>query len=61
MSSVFKSPKIKVVKPQEVEPDIVDNNEIEYELNRKRRRKMGAISQLLAHNTTGNNKTTLGS
>lgn len=61
MSSVFKSPKIKVVKPQEVEPEIVDNNEIEYELNRKRRRKMGAISQLLAHNTTGNNKTTLGS
>ncbi len=61
MSSVFKGPKIKVVKPTEVQPELVDNNEIEYELNKKRRRKMGAISQLLAHDTTSNNKTTLGS
>lgn len=60
MSSVFKSPKVKVVKPEEVQPELVDNNEIEYELDKKRRRKMGAVSQLLAQNNGANNKTTLG-
>ena len=61
MSSVFKSPKVKVVKQEEVQPELVDNNEIEYELNKKRKRKMGAISQLLANDSATNNKTTLGS
>lgn len=60
MSSVFKSPKMKVIQPEEVLPELVDNNEIEYELDKKRRRKMGAISQLLAQDNAGNNKTTLG-
>lgn len=60
MSSVFKSPKVKVVQPTEVQPELVDNNEIEYELDKKRRRKMGAISQLLTQNNGSNNKTTLG-
>lgn len=61
MSSVFKSPKIKVAQPAEVLPELVDNNEIEYELDKKRKRKMGAVSQLLTQNSGSNNKTTLGS
>ena len=61
MSSVFKSPKIKVAPPAEVQQELVDNNEIEYELDKKRKRKMGAVSQLLTQNNGSNNKTTLGS
>lgn len=61
MSSIFKKPKIQTVKPEEtVKPEYVDNNEIEYELDKKRKRKMGAVSQLLMQNNTTNDKTTLG-
>ena len=60
MSSVFKSPKIRVAQPTEVQQELVDNNEIEYELDKKRKRKMGAVSQLLAQNNLNNDKTTLG-
>jgi hypothetical protein len=61
MSSIFKKPKIKTVKPEEtVQPEYVDNNEIEYELDKKRKRKMGAVSQLLMQTNETNNKTTLG-
>ena len=48
MSSVFKSPKVVVQQPAEVVPDAVDDNEIVYELEKKRKKKMGAVSQLLA-------------
>lgn len=61
MSSIFKKTKIQTVKPEEtVKPEYVDNNEIEYELDKKRKRKMGAVSQLLMQNNTTNDKTTLG-
>ena len=48
MSSVFKSPKIKKVETKVVEPQIVDNSEIVYEMEKKRKKKMGAVSQILA-------------
>ena len=61
MSSIFKKPKIQTVKAEEtVKPEYVDNNEIEYELDKKRKRKMGAVSQLLMQNNTTNDKTMLG-
>lgn len=61
MSSVFKKPKVKVVQPQEVTPEIVDNSEIVQDLERRRKKRMGAISQLLSHdNSYGYSKKTLG-
>ena len=61
MSSVFKSPKVKVVKqPEEVVPEIVDNNEIEFELEKKRKRKMVAVSQLLSLKNEDDKKRSLG-
>lgn len=47
MSSVFKSPKVKHIEPEEVKPEIVDDNEIIYELEKKRKKKFGAVAQLL--------------
>lgn len=61
MSSVFKSPKVKTVEPAVVEPEIVDNSETVYELEKKRKKKMGAISQLISRdNSYGVIKTKLG-
>ncbi len=63
MSSVFKSPKTVQVMPQEVEPEVVDNSATVQALEKKRRKKMGAVSQLLSHdNSYGANagKKTLG-
>ena len=61
MSSVFKSPKVKIVQqPEEVIPEIVDNNEIEFELEKKRKRKMGAVSQLLSLKNEDDKKRSLG-
>ena len=53
MSSVFKKPKVKKIEPVEVEPETVDNNEIVFELEKKRKKKMGAISQLLSSDRSG--------
>lgn len=52
MSSVFKSPKVVQIQPTEVTPEVVDNTEVVYELEKKRKKKMGAVSQLLAHDNT---------
>ena len=52
MSSVFKSPKVVTVQPTEVVPEVVDNSEVVYELEKKRKKKMGAVSQLLSHDNT---------
>jgi hypothetical protein len=64
MSSVFKSPKVKAVPQKVVEPETVDNNETIFELEKKRKKKMGAVSQILAQDRSENesfgNKRTLG-
>ncbi|MBR2273262.1 MAG: hypothetical protein IJ864_00275 [Alphaproteobacteria bacterium] len=61
MSSVFKSPKVKKVQPPvEVVPEVADNNAIEFELEKKRKRKMGAISQMLSRENADGKKHTLG-
>jgi len=65
MSSVFKSPKVKTVQPQEVEPVLVDNNETVFQLEKKRKKKMGAVSQILSLDRENSDalayrKTTLG-
>ena len=52
MSSVFKSPKKVNIQPTEVHPEVVDNSEVIYELEKKRKKKMGAVSQLLSHDNT---------
>ena len=48
MSSVFKSPKVTTVAPTPVAIQTVDNNETLEELEKKRKKRMGAISQLLS-------------
>ena len=63
MSSVFSKPKVVQVQPQEVELEVVDNSEEVRELENKRKKKMGAVSQLLSHDNaygSGGGKTTLG-
>lgn len=63
MSSVFSKPKVVQVQPQEVELEVVDNSEEVRELESKRKKKMGAVSQLLSHDNSygsGSGKTTLG-
>ena len=65
MSSVFKSPKVSapVVEPTPVVIQTVDNNETLQELEKKRKKKMGAISQLLSsdrQNSNSNGKKKLG-
>lgn len=48
MSSVFKSPKVKSVQPVQVQREIVDDSAIVADLEKKRKKKMGALSQLLS-------------
>ncbi len=63
MSSVFSKPKVVQVQPQEVELEVVDNSAEVRELESKRKKKMGAVSQLLSHDNSygsGGGKTTLG-
>jgi len=48
MSSVFKSPKVTTIEPTPVTIQTVDNNETLQELEKKRKKRMGAISQLLS-------------
>lgn len=67
MSSVFKSPKVVNVQPEEVQPVIVDDSEEIRLIEGKRKKKMGAVSQMLSRDNSygglmsGNgNKTTLG-
>lgn len=64
MSSVISSkPKVVQVQPQNVEPEVVDNSEEVYQLEQKRKKKMGAVSQLLSHDNSygsSSGKTTLG-
>ncbi len=62
MSSVFSKPKVVQIEPEEVEPEVVDNSEEVQELERKRKKKMGAVSQLLSHDNFygSGGKTTLG-
>lgn len=48
MSSVFKSPKVHHVEPVQVEPEVVNDNEIVADLEKKRKKRMGAVSQLLS-------------
>lgn len=63
MSSVFKSPKVKKVETKVVEPEVmvVDNSETVYEMEKKRKKKMGAVSQLISRdNSYDGIKTKLG-
>lgn len=74
MSGVFAKPKVVQVAQPEVKPEIVDNTEMVEALEKKRKKRMGAVSQLLSHNnsygistrssgssdTAGGGKTTLG-
>ena len=60
MSSVFKKPKVKVIQPEEVVPEIVDDSETVRAMEKKRQKKMGALSQLLSHDNSYGRKTTLG-
>lgn len=52
MSSVFKIPKVREILPKEISPYLLDKSELYYELEKKRQKKMGAVSQLLAKNNT---------
>ena len=49
MSSVFKKPKVVKVEQPVVEPEAVDVSEVTYDLEKKRKKRMGAVSQLLSH------------
>jgi hypothetical protein len=61
MSSVFKSPRVRTIETNVVEPEVVDLSESVYELEKKRKKKMGAVSQLISKdNSYGNLKNTLG-
>ena len=60
MSSAFKKPKVKVVQPEEVVPEIVDDSEIVRNMEKRRQKKMGAYSQFLSHDNSYGKKTTLG-
>lgn len=60
MSSVFKSPKVRTIETKVVEPEIVDMSEMVFELEKKRKKKMGAVSQLLSKDNSYGGKTTLG-
>jgi len=60
MSSVFKKPKVKYIQPVEVEPEYVEPIETMMDVEKKRKKKMGAVSQLLSHDNSYGSKTTLG-
>ena len=53
MSSIFSSPKIIPVQPKEVEQEVVDTSEIVYNMEKKRTKRMGALSQILNKETLG--------
>ena len=53
MSAVFSKPKVVQVQPKEVEQEIVDNSQIVYNLEKKRKKRMGALSQILNKETLG--------
>lgn len=48
MSSVFKSPKVKRVETEVIEPEVVDKSKEVYEIEKRVKKKMGAVSQILA-------------
>jgi len=56
MSSVFKSPKVSYVQPATVEPEVVDDSQIISDLEKKRKKKMGAISQLISLDRNSSDK-----
>lgn len=61
MSSVFSSTKVvNVSSTKPVEPEVVDNHELAYELEKKRKKKMGAVSQLLSKENGYEGKDVLG-
>ena len=63
MSSVFKQPKtVYLPDTTEVLPEEVDDNEIIFQLEKKRKKRMGAISQMLAkeNDSIAGKKQTLG-
>jgi hypothetical protein len=60
MSSVFSSPKVVSVQQQTVTPETVDTTEITRDLEKKRKKKNGAVAQMLASQRDGQGKTTLG-
>lgn len=65
MSSIFSSPKVVQLPNQNVEPYEVDNSEEVRSIEKKRKKKMGAISQLISRDNdmdafNGGGKTTLG-
>jgi len=47
MSSVFKTPKVKYAEINDTEPTLADDNEIVYEMEKKRKKRYGAVAQLL--------------
>lgn len=63
MSGVFSKPKIVQVQPQQVQPEVADSNEMLEDITKKRKKRMGAVSQLLSrgdNKSAGEYKTTLG-
>ena len=60
MSSIKKKPKVKYIQPVEVEPTYVEPIETMMDLEKARKKKMGAVSQILAKDNTYGYKTTLG-
>lgn len=62
MSSVFKKPKVKYIQPKEVTPEYVEPIDTLLDVEVKRKKKMGALSQILAKDNTygSSGKTTLG-
>ena len=53
MSAVFSKPKVVQVLPKEVKQEIVDKSQIVYNLEKKRKKRMGALSQILNKETLG--------
>ena len=65
MSSIFSAPKVVQSPVQEVTPMVVDVSDEVRDIEKMRKKKMGAISQLISRDNdmdafTGGGKTTLG-
>ncbi|MCM1324664.1 MAG: hypothetical protein NC218_11125 [Acetobacter sp.] len=61
MSSVFKKPKVKNIAPEEVSPNyVVEDLETARDMERRRQRRTGALSQFLSRDNSYGNKTRLG-
>ncbi len=65
MSSIFSAPKVVQSPVQEVAPMVVDDSDEVRDIEKKRKKKMGAISQLISRDNdmdafNGGGKTTLG-